>query len=609
MKTILVVDDDKLNLSAARKVLSGEYKVIPVVRGTQVLSYLENEECDMILLDISMPEMDGFELLRKIRTMENGKDIPVIFLTADNDTETETRCFKEGAIDFIVKPFVPAVMQSRIGRALELEELRRGLADKLEKKTREVSDIKSKSYQDALTGLWNRAYTENAVNEMISQGKKGALFMLDMDNFKAVNDNYGHIAGDETLKIFAGTLKKFAGEGDVLCRIGGDEFMIFVKDVTEKSELGSRAAEIISGFQKKFAEFAKGKTEYEGVVERIDEIIAKRMPVTRQLNYLYEALSGAIEFGSPYMIMYKIKTALKEKNDSLLTASKAQLEEVFNDIHNKDYDHEVDRAVAKAILPVLAQKLQPEQLPVFYQTIQSKYKGDYNAFVDDMYDNSILANRTNFDKFMKKPTVKAIEKDPATAYSRSKIEKLKAVSIEEKALSNGLELLHKAYIRGLGEMKLPVPSYPDANFTLRLTYGNVKAYSPRDAIHYNYYTTTDGILEKENPEDREFVVPAKLKELILNKDFGRYAMADGTMPVCFLTTNDITGGNSGSPVINGEGQLIGCAFDGNWESLSGDINFDNNLQRCIALDIRYVLFILEKLGDCGHLIKEMNIIE
>lgn len=253
MKTILVVDDDKLNLSAARKVLSGEYKVIPVVRGTQVLSYLENEECDMILLDISMPEMDGFELLRKIRTMENGKDIPVIFLTADNDTETETRCFKEGAIDFIVKPFVPTVMQSRIGRALELEELRRGLADKLEKKTREVSDIRSKSYQDVLTGLWNRAYTENAINEMISQEKKGALFMLDMDNFKAVNDNYGHIAGDETLKVFAGTLKKFAGEGDILCRIGGDEFMIFVKGVTEKSELSSRAADIISDFQKKFA--------------------------------------------------------------------------------------------------------------------------------------------------------------------------------------------------------------------------------------------------------------------------------------------------------------------------------------------------------------------
>lgn len=177
------------------------------------------------------------------------------------------------------------------------------------------------------------------------------------------------------------------------------------KAIIDNDVLGTKAKQ-----EKNFAEFAKGKTEYEGVVERIDEIIAKRMPVTRQFNYLYEALSGAIEFGSPYMIMHKIKTALKEKNDSLLAASKAQLEEVFNDIHNKDYDHEVDRAVAKAILPALAQKLQPEQLPVFYQTIQSKYKGDYNAFVDDMYDNSILANRTNFDKFMKKPTVKAIEK-------------------------------------------------------------------------------------------------------------------------------------------------------------------------------------------------------
>ena len=457
------------------------------------------------------------------------------------------------------------------------------------------SDVQENDYTMIMgfPGRTSRYLTQSEVKERMEADNQAMIDMrgVRLDVLRKYMD-----ASDKTRIQYA---NKFAGSSNYWKNSIGMNKAIIDNDV-----LGTKAEQ-----EKKFAEFAKGKPEYEGVVDKMDGIIAKRMPVTRQLNYLYEALSGAIEFGSPYMIMDKIKTALEEKNDSLLTASTAQLEEVFNDIHNKDYDHEVDRAVAKAILPALAQKLKPEELPAFYLTVQNKYKGDYNAFIDDIYDNSILSNRANFDKFMKKPTIKAIEKDPATAYSRSKVEKLRAVAMEEKALSEGLDLLHKAYIRGLGEMKLPVPSYPDANFTIRLTYGNVKSYSPRDAVHYNYYTTTDGILEKENPEDREFVVPAKLKELILNKDFGRYAMADGTMPVCFLTTNDITGGNSGSPVINGEGQLIGCAFDGNWESLSGDINFDNNLQRCIALDIRYVLFILEKLGDCGHLIKEMNIVE
>ena len=170
-------------------------------------------------------------------------------------------------------------------------------------------------------------------------------------------------------------------------------------------------------------------------------------------------------------------------------------------------------------------------------------------------------------------------------------------------------VVHKTYIRGVAEMKLTTPSYPDANFTLRATYGTVKPYSPRDGVFYDYYTTTDGILEKENPEDREFNVPAKLKELILNKDFGRYALPNGDMPVCFLYTNDITGGNSGSPVLNANGELIGCAFDGNWESLSGDISFDNDLQRCINLDVRYILFLVDKLGKCGQLSDEMTIVE
>ncbi len=442
-------------------------------------------------------------------------------------------------------------------------------------------------------GSTSRYLTQSEVKERMQADNQP---MIDMRGARLEVLRKAMDASDKTRIQYA---DKFAGSSNYWKNSIGMNKAIVDNDV-----LGAKAEQ-----EKKFAEFAKGKPEYEGIVEKIDAIVEKRMPVNRQLSYLYEALNGAIEFGSPFMIMDNIKKALEEKNDSLLTASKEQLVEMFNDIHNKDYDHEVDRAVAKAILPALAKSLTPEELPGFYQTIQNEFKGNYDAYVDNIYDNSILSSRANLDKFLKKPTVKAIEKDPATAYSRSKIEKRMEVINAYTELSAGLDLLHKAYVRGLGEMKMPVPSYPDANFTLRLTYGNIKPYSPRDAVHYKYYTTADGVLEKENPEDREFEVPAKLKELILNKDFGRYAMADGTMPVCFLTTNDITGGNSGSPVINGEGQLIGCAFDGNWESLSGDINFDNNLQRCIALDIRYVLFILEKLGGCEHLIKEMNIIE
>lgn len=245
MKTILVVDDDNMNLTTTREVLSGEYKTVLVKKGSQALSYLENGECDIILLDINMPEMDGFEVLREIRKIEHCQNIPVIFLTGDNDSDTEYRCFQEGAIDFIAKPFVPIVMLSRIARILELEELRRSLADRLEQKIREVSDIKSKSYRDVLTGLWNREYTENVVNSMLEGGVLGALLMIDLDNFKLINDNYGHIAGDKTLKMFADTLRTFSEDGDILCRIGGDEFVVFVKGVTSKAELGSRSADII----------------------------------------------------------------------------------------------------------------------------------------------------------------------------------------------------------------------------------------------------------------------------------------------------------------------------------------------------------------------------
>lgn len=254
MKNILIVDDSKTNLASARSVLSGAYKVTAVTSGAQALKFLETGSCDLILLDINMPEMDGFEVMSRIREKEPLANIPIIFLTADSDAQTESRCLEDGAVDFIAKPFVPAVMLSRIGRILEMEDMRRQLAEKLEKKIQEVSDIKSRSRQDALTGLWNRAHTEEAVNEIIRGGGKGMLFMIDMDNFKAINDNYGHIEGDNTLKMFAETMRKFSSEGDVLCRIGGDEFVMFVNEVTSKSRAGNLASDIIYDLCTKIAE-------------------------------------------------------------------------------------------------------------------------------------------------------------------------------------------------------------------------------------------------------------------------------------------------------------------------------------------------------------------
>ncbi len=254
MKHILIVDDNKTNLTSAKLVLNDIYKVTPVISGAQALKFLENNTADLILLDINMPEMDGFEVMEKIKANESWSAIPIIFLTADNDAETESRCLEAGALDFIAKPFVPSVMRSRIGRILELEDLRRSLADKLEQKIQEVSDMKSKSQRDPLTGLFNRSYTEEIVNKLINSGEKGALFMIDMDNFKAINDNYGHIAGDHTLKMFAETMIKYSKEEDVLCRIGGDEFVMFISGETSKSVIGNKASDIISDLVYKLEE-------------------------------------------------------------------------------------------------------------------------------------------------------------------------------------------------------------------------------------------------------------------------------------------------------------------------------------------------------------------
>ena len=378
-----------------------------------------------------------------------------------------------------------------------------------------------------------------------------------------------------------------------------------------KAIIDNKVLEAKADQENRFARFASAKknVEYQGVVEKIDAYVANIAPLMTQGTYFNEVFRSGIEFGAPFQTFANLKVALKKNKKKEIAKAIEALKKEYAEVHNKDYDHEVDRKVAQVLLPLYAAKVAADKLPAFYQTIKEEFNGNYNAYINTLYDGSIFANEKNFNAFISNPTVEAIDKDLLIQYSAAKAEARKNLADAMHEASKDINLLHKTYVRGLLAMYAPTPKASDANFTIRLTYGNVKSYNPKDGVHYKYYTTLKGVMEKEDPTNPEFVVPAKLKELYEAKDYGRYALPNGEMPTCFLSTNDITGGNSGSPVMNSNGELIGAAFDGNWESLSGDINFDNNLQRCINVDIRYVLFIVEKLGGCKNLIDEMTIVE
>ena len=343
-----------------------------------------------------------------------------------------------------------------------------------------------------------------------------------------------------------------------------------------------------------------GNNEYANVVEKINACVEEANRTTYLTTLTTELISCA-EF-----IQRNLYAEANMFNEPALI--KDHMNTFYNWLHNRDYDHNIDRRIAKEVLPLYFSLTQPEERDAYLNEMYAKYKGNLEKYIDYVYDNSILANKKNFDSFMKKPSEKKFEKDPAMQLRAAVFRTYRALSAKEAELAKVINPLHKTYLKGLMEMTNG-PVYPDANFTMRLTYGNVKPYSPKDGVTYDYYTTLKGVMEKEDPTNSEFIVPARLKELYEAKDFGQYALPNGEMPVAFLTTNDITGGNSGSGVLNARGELIGLAFDGNWESLSGDINFDNKLQRCINVDIRYVLFVIDKFGGCKRLIDEMNIVK
>ena len=270
-----------------------------------------------------------------------------------------------------------------------------------------------------------------------------------------------------------------------------------------------------------------------------------------------------------------------------------------------DYSAGTDRKVAKAMMKHYREIAAPEN---YLKNLAEDFAAmDIDSYVDGLFDSSVFTSAETLKAAIEEQGILVLQ-DPAVSAGKSiYTECLNAQALALKS-DEALAKARQTYTAGLLEWKKGEPSYPDANSTMRLTYGTVKGYSPKDAVVYRHYTTLDGVMEKEDPDNWEFVVPAKLKELWKNKDFGQYAAEDGKLPTCFLSNNDITGGNSGSPIMNSRGELIGLAFDGNWESMSSDVMFEPDLQRCINVDIRYVLFIVDKFGGASHLIDEMTIV-
>lgn len=254
MKKILLVDDDNMNCILARHALVQDYQVSITHSGKEALEYLENELPDLILMDIEMPEMDGKEVVRRIKEHEEWVNIPVVFLTADSNPMTEAECLNFGVDDFITKPFVPDVMKSRVGKILNAHDKRKDLETQLKQNT-------MKSLTDALTGLNNRPFLEKELKKLLEDDHAGTLFMIDLDNFKKMNDTYGHIVGDEVLKTFADVLKMYARKADLVCRLGGDEFVTFYTDLTDKDIVAQKATDIITVFSERMG--AKG---YGGIV-------------------------------------------------------------------------------------------------------------------------------------------------------------------------------------------------------------------------------------------------------------------------------------------------------------------------------------------------------
>lgn len=371
----------------------------------------------------------------------------------------------------------------------------------------------------------------------------------------------------------------------------------------DKLDIIGRAEQDEAEFTEWVNSNSKRKAKYGNALKALEDGIEEGREANNAFTTAYESVYR-IELSS-FATMFKslINRNLASGADTLaaLNAAWEGLKPAYG-----DYSAPTDRKVAKAMMKFYRENALPEDylkgLPEDFATM------DIDGYIDNVFDNTVFLSAEDLKKAIDEKGAKVLD-DPACTMARSIMKEVFSRYDVTNSSSERLGAARQLYTEGLLEWKKGEPSYPDANFTMRLTYGTVCGYSPKDAVQYRYYTTLDGVMEKEDPDNWEFVVPAKLKELWRNGDFGPYAMADGKMPVAFLSNNDITGGNSGSPIMNSRGELIGLAFDGNWESMSSDVMFEPALQRCINVDIRYVLFIVDKFGGAGWLVDEMDIVK
>ena len=363
--------------------------------------------------------------------------------------------------------------------------------------------------------------------------------------------------------------------------------------------------------QDKLFAWAKAKNElvYVEALKQIEQMITDRKDLRFRSWMLDEAVVRGIEFSMAPTAIDSLAIALKGKDNTARERQLHQFEIAYHGFANDNYSVEVDKKIAKVLLKEYCKEIPADKQPACFAVIDKKYKGNIDRYVDDLFSKSIYGSDANFKRFMVHPSVKALKKDPMILFAQGVKNEAKSLTNALKAFDSGYAIAHRTYVKGLLEMYGDKVNFPDANLSLRLTYGQVKGYQPRDAVYYSCQTTLDGVMQKEDSTNWEFVVAPKLKTLYQAHDFGRYAMPNGKMPVAFSATTHTTGGNSGSPVLNANGELIGINFDRNWEGVGGDIQYLPDYQRSIIVDIRYVLFIIDKYAGADYLLKEMNIVQ